>query len=396
MRLETKNNLVRYCGGVLFAALLLFCEACTGVAPLSDSAVVEQRDKKTSQSMLILTNSIGTHVGGTSGINVFLTDTASGLLHPSEQNPFGTVVTSLTSMIAATADAKYLYVPNHFPADAGLAGFAIDGRSGALKVIDGSPFFPGPVEGWDSWIAIDPSGQFLYQSQEDRHATITKYRIDVETGVLEWTNDSLAISGAGPMTFDPQGRFLFLANNITKTIGSYSVDPQSGTLKLNSAVPTGSYPGSPIVLGKFLYVLTKGGIYAYAIDEQGQLTMLRGSPFYAGESFTEIAPSPGGRYLFAIDGLSRGLSSFIVDSSSGQILKTADLSLSLSDSPFSLAVSPDGERLYVQICTNLQITPVKSKLLAYSVNQMTGSLTFESETETPHDSCAYNMLAIQR
>jgi 6-phosphogluconolactonase (cycloisomerase 2 family) len=401
MRRQFKRVLVSYCGGILVAGLLLFCGACTGVALLSDSSVVEQKDKKPSQSMLILPNSIGTHFGGTSGINVFLEDGASGVIHPSDKNPFGSRATSLTLMIAATADGKYLYAANPY-SDAELAGFAIDGPRGALKDIAGSAFFGGNRGGWNAWIAIDPSGRFLYRVEEGyathtNHINIMKYRIDPETGALGWTGDLLYTSGAaGSMTFDPQGRFLFLADNITDEISTYSVDPQSGTLKFNSTVPTDRYPHSLTVLGKFLYVPTRGGIYAFEIEEQGQLTMLPGSPFYPGVLFSDIAASPAGGHLFTISGLSHRLSSLVVDSNSGQLLETIGSPLFLDDSSFALAVAPDGERLYVQTCTNFQIKPVTSKILAYSINQTTGSLTFESETETPQDSCASSMLAIQR
>lgn len=344
--------------------------------------------------MLILPNSIGTHFGGTSGIDVFLADGASGVLHPAEGNPFGSRATSLTLMIAATRDGKYLYAANPY-SDVEIAGFAIDGSLGALKDIVGFPFFGGDRESWNAWIAIDPSGRFLYRIG-DRYSHITKYRIDPETGALRETADYLATSGAGSMTIDPQGRFLFLAANIKDEISTYNVDPQSGTLKLNSTVPTGRYPHSLTVLGKFLYVPTRGGIYAYQIEEQGQLTMLPGSPFSAGESIGDIAASPEGGYLFTINGLSRRLSSLVVDSGSGQLLETTGSPLSLTDRPSSLAVTPDGERLYVQTCTGSQTKPVTSKILAYSINQTTGLLTFERETETPQDSCAFKMLTIQK
>jgi 6-phosphogluconolactonase (cycloisomerase 2 family) len=402
MKRQNKKVLARYCGGFLIAGLLLFCGACTGIAPLSDSSLVEQKDKKQpSQSMLILPNSIGTHFGGTSGVNVFLTDDASGLLHPSEGNPFGSLATSLTLMIAATADGKYLYAANPY-SDAEIAGFAIDGPSGALKDIVGSPFFGGNRGGWNAWIAIDPSARFLYRVEEGYathtdYLNIMKYRIDPETGALGWTGDLIYTSGAaGSMTFDPQGRFLFLAANLKDEITTYSVDPQSGTLKFNSAVATGSYPHSLTVLGKFLYVPTRGGIYAYRIEEQGQLALVTGSPFYPGESFSEIAVSPRGGHLFTISGLSRRLSSLVVDSNSGELLETTGSPLFLNDSSFALAVAPDSERLYVQTCTGFQTKPVTSKILAYSIDQMTGSLTFERETQTPQDSCADSMLAIQR
>lgn len=397
MRRQVKKVLVRYCGGFLVAGLFLFCGACTGVAPLTDSSVAEQKDQKSSQSLLFLPNSIGVPWLGTSGINVFASDGPSKLLQPVAGNPFGTNVSTITSMVAAMPDANYLYSVNP-ESIGGVSGFAVDHQNAALKVIEGSPFDRGGSS--TRWIAIHPSGELLFRVNDiPFYKSILRiYRINSQNGVLERTRigDEFPISSAGPMAFDPQGRFLFLANNITHAISSYSVDLQSETLKLNEILQTDPYPHSPTVLGKFLYVPTRGGIYAYEIEEQGQLTIVPGSPFSTGESVGDIAASPGGRHLFTIDGLSRRLSSLVVDSNSGQLLETTGSPLFLSDPPFSLAVTPDGERLYVQTCTNLQIKPVRSKILAYSINQTTGSLSFEHETETPQDSCAYNMVTVQK
>src|ERR1700731_4485023 len=69
-------------------------------------------------------------------------------------------------------------------------------------------------------------------------------------------------AGAGPrhLTFHPNGRFAYLITETTATIGTYAVDPASGTLNELQFVDTNQYKEQPTALdihvspdGKFLY-----------------------------------------------------------------------------------------------------------------------------------------------
>jgi 6-phosphogluconolactonase len=69
-------------------------------------------------------------------------------------------------------------------------------------------------------------------------------------------------AGAGPrhLTFHPNGKFAYLITETTATIGTFAVDPASGTLNELQFVDTNQYKEQPTALdihvspdGKFLY-----------------------------------------------------------------------------------------------------------------------------------------------
>ena len=85
---------------------------------------------------------------------------------------------------------------------------------------------------------------------------------------------------------DPNGDFLYVANNASNNVSVYSIDPVHGTLTA-VAFPTnaGTGPGALVVdpRDQYLYVANLGSnnISAYAI-QNGMLSEIQGSPFSAG------------------------------------------------------------------------------------------------------------------
>src|SRR5438309_4547042 len=87
-------------------------------------------------------------------------------------------------------------------------------------------------------------------------------------------------AGAGPrhLTLHPNGKFAYLITETTATIGTYAVDPTSGTLKGLQFVDTNEYKEQPAASdihvtpdGKFLY----GAEIGYKIDsDKGTLTQI--------------------------------------------------------------------------------------------------------------------------
>ncbi|HJY51549.1 MAG TPA: beta-propeller fold lactonase family protein, partial [Stellaceae bacterium] len=93
-------------------------------------------------------------------------------------------------------------------------------------------------------------------------------------------------AGAGPrhLTLHPNGRFAYLITETTATIGSYAVDPASGTLKELQFVDTNEYKEQPAASdihvtpdGKFLYGAERktSMLIGYKIDpDKGTLTQI--------------------------------------------------------------------------------------------------------------------------
>ncbi len=180
--------------------------------------------------------------------------------------------------LALDPTGRFLYIAF----DSGVFAYSVDGITGALTAVPGSPF---PTWTNGNNIAIEPSGRFAYISNPS-DTRIKVYSIAASTGALaEVQNATISSGGINPSipVFDPGGQFLFVANELaslgakTGAIGAFRIDAATGKLT--------PVPGSPFAagkdaqqiaidgLGKYLYVNDGGNFVAvYEIDAiQGSL-----------------------------------------------------------------------------------------------------------------------------
>lgn len=161
--------------------------------------------------------------------------------------------------------------------------FAVNGSTGAL-----TPLSAGPVatETFPRSIAIDPAGKFLYTAISDAgtgtSATVDGFLIDPSTGALTKMAASPFRMATVPVwiAIDPSGRFLYVGCYNSALISAFTIDPDSGAL---DAVPGSPFaaPGNPLFVlvdpsGQFLYAGTDSstaGVLGYTIDQtSGALT----------------------------------------------------------------------------------------------------------------------------
>jgi uncharacterized protein (TIGR03437 family) len=255
---------------------------------------------------------------------------------------------------------KFVYVTGVFRSNvsAGLTGwgiwaYAINGGSGALTAVPGSPF---PVGGNTSGLAVDPAGKFLYAATSNGLAA---YTINPGSGALT------AVPGLPPFAtgypvlaaVHPSGKFLYEANAGTTVnpLLAYSINASSGALTL---VPGASPPVGTILLalvvdptGKFVYAATADDtIWGFAINPaSGALIVVPGSPFPTGAHSQElvggpsgVAVDPTGKFVYATN--SNGvntqispntISALAINPSSGALTL-------LPGSPFPVQIAPSG------------------------------------------------------
>lgn len=94
------------------------------------------------------------------------------------------------SGVTVDASGKYLYM---FDAMNSISGFAIDGQSGALALLPGSPFAASPYP----YLAT-AYVSYLYVSNNGAGGSISTYSVDRATG-------SLAQNANSPVTASPPG-----------------------------------------------------------------------------------------------------------------------------------------------------------------------------------------------
>ena len=232
-------------------------------------------------------------------------------------------------------------------------------------------------------MAIDPSGSFLYEATSFSPGGLWGFAIDRQNGSLTPMANSpfAANQNFYSVAIDPLGKFLY-AEGSTQ-IFAYAI--QSGTGEL-TPVPGSPFaaaaPSNPFNLpvplpanrvtadqtGKFLYVSTSGGIFAFTIDAtSGALTAVAGSPFGAASSLPfAIVVIPSNQYLYESSGDgSNSVHGFSINQSTGALTE-------VSGSPFAgcglsdnMTIAAQGKFIYTN-CGD------------FSVNSSTGALSLAS------------------
>jgi 6-phosphogluconolactonase len=102
-----------------------------------------------------------------------------------------------------------------------LSAYTINSSTGYLTAVSGSPFAStgnGPVS-----LVVDPNGAFLYAANNGSN-TVSVYSIDTTSGALASAGLPIA-TGSGPLalTIDPSDSFLYVANLASNSVSAYSI-----------------------------------------------------------------------------------------------------------------------------------------------------------------------------
>lgn len=164
--------------------------------------------------------------------------------------------------------------------------------------------------------------------------TLTTYRLDADGALTEVAKTRTA-AGAGPrhVALHPNGRLLFLMNELNSTVASFGLDPQTGVL-----TPIDEQPAVPAQArasnhcadiqispdGRFLYGSNRGhdSISIFAVDgETGTLGTVGFFPC-GGATPRNLALTPSGRHLFSANQNADRISIFARDAETGTLTDT--------------------------------------------------------------------------
>jgi 6-phosphogluconolactonase (cycloisomerase 2 family) len=197
----------------------------------------------------------------------------------------GSPFLSGTNLFLATDPAgKFLFASIDDP-PGGIFAFTIDPASGALTAVPGSPFpIPGQtvLNSQPSGILTDVSGRFVFAALTGSNQ-VAAFSIDGTTGVLTSIPGSPFAAGGSPLTLATTSKFLY-ANSIDGTIWCYGIDQTSGALApvAGSPFPFAAAGLSIDPTGKYLYGTRAPGIEVFSIDStNGTIAPIAGSPFPA-------------------------------------------------------------------------------------------------------------------
>jgi 6-phosphogluconolactonase (cycloisomerase 2 family) len=229
-------------------------------------------------------------------ISVFSIDSSSGVLSPTNGSPSGTNVfgTNLAlSSMQLSPSGNYLYISA--PGQPGeIAVFSVN-----AGVISSIPVGLTPTADTNpTAMAIDPTGTYLYAANGSSADSISIYTIGssgTAPGTLTQVQGSpLADASQHPVALivDPTGQYLYVANEGSSNISTYSITAGTGFPAAITDSPFGS-EAEPIFLaadpkGGYLYVgnQTSGGIQAFGASG-GSLNAIATYPL--GNGVTSIA-----------------------------------------------------------------------------------------------------------
>ena len=163
------------------------------------------------------------------------------------------------------------------------------------------------------------------------------YQLEPKTAMLT-TNDPPSVSltpGAGPrhFTVHPNGRYLYVINELNSTITAFDYDASRGTLKESQIVSTlpdkFTAPNTAAEIGilpngKFLYGSNRGhdSIAVYAVDEStGKLTLVEHQATL-GKTPRAFGIDPTGNFLLAANQNSDSIVVFRIDPRTGRLKAT--------------------------------------------------------------------------
>ena len=252
----------------------------------------------------------------TPSVDAWQINPVSGLLTVVPGSPFLLGPLSAAGGIATAPNQQVVYV-----GDAGkIDAFSAD-ATGALTALPASPF----PSGSNIYLAVDPSGHFLFSSAADPPGEVFAFTID-STGALTDVPGSpfatipnfVGSTNPSEIVVDSTGNFVYVGLLATGQVAAFSIVPGSGALNPvpGSPFPAGNVPLALVATGNFLYVSNAqdGTLSGYSITPvTGVLVPLSGSPFaiHAGA----LATDPYGLYLYTNG--SGGMLAFSINSTTG-------------------------------------------------------------------------------
>jgi 6-phosphogluconolactonase len=268
-----------------------------------------------------------------------------------------------------------------------LTTYSITPSTGGLAVLAGSPLtFPDPVPFVAAGIvqiAPDPSGRFLYVL--DQSAGIYAYAINGNTGGLTVVAGSPFGGFGSSFAFDASGTYLFVAGltgnpavaGSNTNIQAYSVDSSGALVPLANYTISGAFgePNIIIIVGNHLYLAASvlNSILAFSIGPSGELSQVPGSPFATDQGPFSIAADPSGSVLYTANvgemfsaHVPPGtISAFTIDSSTG-VLTPVPGNPQPIEAQGRISISPRGEFLFV---------PVPNGVSVYAIDTTSGTLS---------------------
>jgi 6-phosphogluconolactonase len=311
---------------------------------------------------------VGTYTSGKSeGIYLFKLNLTSGKL----QHMVTTKGVKDPSFLAIAPNRRYLYAVNEVEEFAGkksgaVSAFAVDGRSGELRLLNQQP----SLGGAPCYVVVDQAGRYvLVANYVGGNVAVLPVRSDGSLGEATDVKQDLGSSinaerQEGPhahcILLDPTNRFAYACDLGTDNIMIYRFDARRGRLIPHGRPSVPVKPGSgPRHLtfhpsGKYAYVLSElhATITAFAHDQvhgnrrEVQTVLTLPQDFTGANTSADIHVSPDGRFLYCSNRGHDSIAAFKIDPRNGK-LTFIDHESTGGKTPRNFAIDPTGAFLLV-------------------------------------------------
>jgi 6-phosphogluconolactonase len=286
---------------------------------------------------LYAVNEIDTFQHASSGaISVFAIHRESGKLDLLQQIPS---LGAGPAHLSLDRSGRHLLVANYGGGNVSVFPKKEDGTLGPQ-----TSFIQDTGSGPNTQRQAGPHAHFIGVAPDNRYAMVADlgidkvlvYQFDAIKGSLKPSDmGSVALNpGDGPrhIAFAPSGKFIYVVNELTSTVTTFSFEPETGKmlpLKTLSTLPedfSGSNTTAEILIdakGQYLYVSNRGddSIVVFNIDSDGKLIPVEWiSTGGKGPRHFEIDPT--GQWLFVANQNSNSIKLFRVDQASGRLIQT--------------------------------------------------------------------------
>lgn len=289
-----------------------------------------------------------------SKVDMFAIDPASGTLNKTAEG----ATTFGGSWVETDPSGQFVYEVNENSET--ISAFRIDAAGSTLVNVERSNgrMQPSAIAILGGQQPVQRMPHFLYAANNASSA-VSAYSIDGTTGALSPVPGSPFLASGSPTSVSatPDGRFVYATDFTNSKVTGYSVDPTTGAL---AQVPGSPFPGanSPVAVavdlsGRFVYTVNQSGanVSGYSIQPDGSLAALPGSPFAAGNGPVELAFSPSGRFLIVANSSDATLQTLSAGAD-GSLSSTVFQPSSTAVFPRSVGVDPTNSFVYAAIASS--------------------------------------------
>ena len=262
---------------------------------------------------------------GSNTVSAFSIDPQNGKLVEIEGSPYE--VGEKPTALRVDANGWYLYTLNQVSQD--MSVFLIHVKKGQLAEAQGSPV---SMQNQPRRLTTDPTSRFVYvNNSEDKSINVYRFRTAITPSIFEITDSGspfvfdVAPSG---VAIDPTGRFALVLQGEAKQISMFFVHVATGALvpikdnlqpfdlTENGAIDAVFHPN-----GRFVYVLNEGSksVSQLRVERLNGVLGKIGKPVSTKGKPISFAVDPSGQYLYVLNENEKGLRKLKIDKTTGTL-----------------------------------------------------------------------------